>query len=69
MCHARRLERACHRTHFLASVLDEVVVTNTIPPSPTTAACSKVKYLSTGKLLGEAIRRIHNAESVSSLFV
>lgn len=52
-----------------ASVLDEVVVTNTIPPSALTATCSKVKYLSTARLLGEAIRRIHNAESVSSLFV
>jgi ribose-phosphate pyrophosphokinase len=52
-----------------ASVLDEVVVTNTIPPSPIAAGCSKVKYLSTARLLGEAIRRIHNAESVSSLFV
>ncbi len=52
-----------------ASVLDEVVVTNTIPPSSITAGCSKVKYLSTARLLGEAIRRIHNAESVSSLFV
>jgi ribose-phosphate pyrophosphokinase len=52
-----------------ASVLEEVVVTNTIPPSPLVAGCSKVKYLSTARLLGEAIRRIHNAESVSSLFV
>jgi ribose-phosphate pyrophosphokinase len=52
-----------------ASVLEEVVVTNTIPPNQATSTCSKIKYLSTGRLLGEAIRRIHNAESVSSLFV
>ncbi len=52
-----------------ASVLEEVVVTNTIPPSALVAQCPKIKFLSTGKLLGEAIRRIHNSESVSSLFV
>jgi len=52
-----------------ASVLKEVVVTNTIAPRAETAACQKIKYLSTGNLLGEAIRRIHNSESVSSLFV
>lgn len=52
-----------------ASVLSEVVVTNTIPPSAAVGRCSKIKFLSTGRLLGEAIRRIHNGESVSSLFV
>lgn len=52
-----------------ASVLKEVVVTNSIPPSEEVAACSKIKFLSIGKLLGEAIRRIHNSDSVSSLFV
>jgi len=52
-----------------ASVLSEVVVTNTIPPSPAVSRCAKIKFLSTGRLLGEAIRRIQNGESVSSLFV
>ena len=52
-----------------ASVLSEVIVTNTIPPSEAVSRCSKIKFLSTGRLLGEAIRRIHNGESVSSLFV
>ncbi len=52
-----------------ASVLSEVVVTNSIPPSEEVAACSKIRFLSIGKLLGEAIRRIHNSDSVSSLFV
>ncbi len=52
-----------------ASVLSEVVVTNTIPPSPAVSRCSRIKFLSTGRLLGEAIRRIQNGESVSSLFV
>jgi ribose-phosphate pyrophosphokinase len=51
-----------------ASPLEEVVVTNSIPPR-TPQSLKKVKYLSIGKLLGEAIRRIHSNDSVSSLFV
>lgn len=51
-----------------ASPLDEVVVTDTIPLSPAAAKCSKIKQVSIGKLLGKAINRIHNSDSVSSLF-
>jgi ribose-phosphate pyrophosphokinase len=51
------------------SPLDEVVVSNSIPPSPAAKACSKIRYLSVGRLLGDAIRRIHQNDSVSSLFV
>lgn len=51
------------------SVLDEVVVTNSIAPSAEARQCAKIRVLSIGRLLGEAIRRIHNADSVSSLFV
>ena len=51
------------------SALKEVVVTNSIAPSEEARACSKIKVLSIGRLLGEAIRRIHNSDSVSSLFV
>jgi ribose-phosphate pyrophosphokinase len=51
------------------SPLEEVVVTNSIPLSPTVAACKKIKTVSIARLLGEAIRRIHNSDSVSSLFV
>jgi ribose-phosphate pyrophosphokinase len=51
------------------SSLEEVVVTNSIPPSEETKTCSKIRVLSIGRLLGEAIRRIHNSDSVSSLFV
>jgi ribose-phosphate pyrophosphokinase len=51
------------------SKLDEVVVTNTIPLAGKDKACQKIKVLSVAPLLGEAIRRIHNEESVSSLFV
>jgi ribose-phosphate pyrophosphokinase len=51
-----------------ASPLEEVVVTNSIPPSAAVRACAKIRYVSVGKLLGEAIRRIHSNDSVSSLF-
>lgn len=51
------------------SPLEEVVVTNSIPPSEETRQCPKIRVLSIGRLLGEAIRRIHNSDSVSSLFV
>jgi ribose-phosphate pyrophosphokinase len=51
------------------SRLEEVVVTNSIAPSEETRQCQKIKVLSIGRLLGEAIRRIHNSDSVSSLFV
>jgi ribose-phosphate pyrophosphokinase len=51
------------------SPLEEVVVTDSIPLSEEAAACKKVRVLSIGRLLGEAIRRIHNSDSVSSLFV
>ncbi|NPA28258.1 MAG: ribose-phosphate pyrophosphokinase [Epsilonproteobacteria bacterium] len=45
--------------------IDELVVSNTIPLKQ---ECKKIKVLSTGKLLGEVIRRINNNESVNSLF-
>ncbi len=46
--------------------LDELVVTNTIPLR--NGSCSKIKVLSTAKMLGEVIRRVYNNESVNSLF-
>ncbi len=51
------------------SLLDELVVTNTIPLQPRAAACEKIRQLSIGQLLAETMRRISNEESVSSLFV
>jgi ribose-phosphate pyrophosphokinase len=52
-----------------ASALEQVIVTDTIPLRPEAAACTKIRQLSVADLLGEAIRRIHEAKSVSSLFV
>ena len=51
-----------------ASVLDELVVTDTIPLSAQAAASGKIRQLSCAKLLGETIIRIAKEESVSSLF-
>jgi ribose-phosphate pyrophosphokinase len=45
--------------------IDEVVVTDTIPPAP---EAGKIKVLTVSAMLGEAIKRIHRNESVSSLF-
>lgn len=49
------------------SKLEKLIVTNTIPPSPQWSKVP-IETLSVAPLLGEAIRRIHNHESVSSLF-
>jgi ribose-phosphate pyrophosphokinase len=51
------------------SVLDELVVTDTIPLSAEAAASDKIRQLSVAELLAETIRRIGDAESVSSLYV
>jgi ribose-phosphate pyrophosphokinase len=50
------------------SGIGELVVTNTIPLGAK-AACPKIRVLSVAGLLGEAIKRIHFHDSVSSLFV
>lgn len=50
------------------SELDEVIFTNTIY-LPESKKIKKIKILSIADLIGEAIRRIHNEESVSSLFL
>jgi ribose-phosphate pyrophosphokinase len=54
---------------IMKSPIEEVVVTNSIPFSPAAAACPKIRALSVAGLLAEAIRRIHSADSLSSLFV
>ncbi len=54
-----RLEKSC---------IEEVVVTNSIPLSGK-EKCKKIKVLDVSALLGEAILRIHNDESISMLFI
>jgi ribose-phosphate pyrophosphokinase len=51
-----------------ASPLTQVIVTNTIPLSEAGRASSKIKLLSVARLLGEAVKRIHHGDSISSLF-
>jgi len=51
------------------SPLDQLIVTNTIPLSAEAQACRKIVVLSVARLLGQAIRNIHEETSVSSLFV
>ena len=55
----KRLQKSC---------LTEIIVTNTIPLRGKEQSCPKLHPLSVAPLLGEAIRRIHEDESVSSLF-
>jgi ribose-phosphate pyrophosphokinase len=56
------IDRVCN------SVLDELVVTDTIPLTADAVACGKIRQLSCAQLLGETITRIAKEESVSSLF-
>ena len=51
------------------SPIEEMIVTDTIPLKEEAKACPKIKSLSISSLLAEAIRRIYEDESVSSLFV
>jgi len=50
------------------SVLDELVMTDTIAPSEAAKKSKSIRILPIAPLLGEAIRRIANEESVSKLF-
>jgi ribose-phosphate pyrophosphokinase len=74
---ARRILAAC--THPVLSgqaiekieksPIEHVIVTDTIPLNPAAQACRKIAVLSVAELFGEAIRRINEGSSVSSLFV
>ena len=52
-----------------ASPIEEVLVTNSIPLPEDKRVAGRITVLSVAPLLGEAIRRIHDEESVSTLFV
>ena len=51
------------------SAIENLIVTDSIPLQPETKGCKKIKVLTVAKLLGEAIKRSHLNDSVSSLFV
>jgi len=52
-----------------SSVLDELVVTDTIPLTEAAKACTQVRQLSIATMLAETIRRIDQNESVSSMYM
>jgi len=74
---AKRVSAAC--THAVLSgaaierinnsAMEELIVTNTIPLDSKMALCKKLTVLSIASLLGDAIKRIHEESSISSLFV
>lgn len=74
---AKRVSAAC--THAVLSgaaierinnsAMEELIVTNTIPLDSKMMLCKKLKVLSIASLLGDAIKRIHEESSISSLFV
>jgi ribose-phosphate pyrophosphokinase len=51
------------------SPIDQLIITNSVPLSPAAQQCRKIVVLPVGRLLGQAIRNIHEETSVSSLFV
>jgi ribose-phosphate pyrophosphokinase len=55
-------------TKLTESAINEIVVTDTIPLNSENKKISKLKVLSVAAMLGEAIKRIHRDQSVSSLF-
>ncbi|MBS1115573.1 MAG: ribose-phosphate pyrophosphokinase [Nitrospirae bacterium] len=74
---AKRVSAAC--THAVLSgaaierinnsAMEELIVTNTIPLDSKMELCRKLTVLSIASLLGDAIKRIHEESSISSLFV
>ena len=55
-------------SNISASVLDELVVTDTIPLSAEGRGCDRIRVLSSASLLAEAVRRVSNEESISAMF-
>jgi ribose-phosphate pyrophosphokinase len=54
---------------IMKSPIEEVVCTDTVALPPAAVGCPKIRQLSVAALLAEAVRRIHSADSLSSLFV
>ncbi len=50
------------------SMLDELVVTDSIPLSQASLDCPRIRVLTLSKMLGEAMRRLSNEESLSAMF-
>jgi ribose-phosphate pyrophosphokinase len=54
---------------IIASPIEELIITDTIAPRPEIRACSKIKVFSVARMVGEAVKRIHHGDSISSLFI
>jgi len=54
--------------NIMQSALDEVVVTDTIPLSTEASQCKKIRVISLAELLAQAIKRVNDEQSVSSMF-
>jgi ribose-phosphate pyrophosphokinase len=54
---------------IMASPLQELIITDTVPPRTEVRECPKIRILSVARLLGEAVKRIHHGDSISSLFI
>ena len=54
---------------IMASPLKELIITDTVTPRQAVKDCPKVRILSVARLLGEAVKRIHHGDSISSLFI
>jgi ribose-phosphate pyrophosphokinase len=52
-----------------SSLIDELIVTNSIPLSPEAEKCSKIRVISLAPTIAECIRRLNNEESLSALFL
>jgi ribose-phosphate pyrophosphokinase len=51
------------------SSIQELVVTDSIQLSPEARSCERITQLGLAELFGKAIRRIHNDDSISALFI
>jgi len=51
------------------SVLSEVFITDSIQQPDAVRASKKIKIVTVARLLGEAVKRIHHGDSISSLFI
>jgi len=54
---------------IMASPLEELLITDTVPVRTEVRDCPKIKVLPVARLLGEAVKRIHHGDSISSLFI
>ena len=66
---SRRCCRGRRSKRIEQAPIDQLIVTNTIPLRGEAQQCKKIVVLSVARLLGQAIRNIHEETSVSLLFV